>query len=67
MVNYSHIIGEAMVVDVEALHDRFPLRQITGKGPKMRSHGYRQLRRWKVVSWLPLMFLGYESIYRLKN
>ena len=33
MVNYSHIIGEAMVVDVEALHDRFPLRQIAEKGP----------------------------------
>ena len=31
-------------VDVEALHDRIPLRQITGKGPKMGSHGYRRLR-----------------------
>ena len=27
-------------VDVEALRDRFPLRQIAGKGPKMGSHGY---------------------------
>ena len=34
-------------VDVEALHDRFPLRRSTGKGPKMGSHGYRRLRRWK--------------------
>ena len=34
-------------VDVEALRDRFPLRQIAGKGPKMGSHGYRELRRWK--------------------
>ena len=34
-------------VDVEALHDRFPLWQIAGKGPKMGSHGYRRLRRWK--------------------
>ena len=34
-------------VDVEALDDRFPLRHIIGKGPKMGSHGYRRLRRWK--------------------
>ena len=34
-------------VDVEALRDPIPLRQITGKGPKMGSHGYRRLRRWK--------------------
>ena len=30
-------------VDVEALRDRFPLRQIAGKGPKMGSHGYRRV------------------------
>ena len=41
-------------VDVEALHDRFPLRQITGKGPKMGSHGYRRLRRWKSGFVAPL-------------
>ena len=34
-------------VDVEALHDRILLRQIAEKGPKMGSHGYRRLRRWK--------------------
>ena len=34
-------------VDVEALRDRIPLRQIAGKGPKMGSHGYRRLRQWK--------------------
>ena len=34
-------------VDVEALRDRFPLRRSAGKGPKMGSHGYRRLRRWK--------------------
>ena len=33
-------------VDVEA-HGRFPLRLSAGKGPKMGSHGYRRLRRWK--------------------
>ena len=34
-------------VDVEALRDRFPLRQIAGKGPKMGSHGYKRLQWWK--------------------
>ena len=53
--------------DVEALHDRFPLRQIAGKGPKMGSHGYRRLRRWKSGFVAPLMFLGYKSIYRRKK
>ena len=41
-------------VDVEALRDRIPLRQITGKGPKMGSHGYRRLRRWKSGFVAPL-------------
>ena len=34
-------------VDVEALCDRIPLRQDAEKGPKMGSHEYRRLRRWK--------------------
>ena len=33
--------------DVEALRDRFPLRQIAGNGPKIGSRGYRRLWRWK--------------------
>ena len=40
-------------VDVEALRDRFPLRQIAGKGPKMGSHGYRRLRQWISVLVAP--------------
>ena len=36
-------------VDVEALRDRIPLRQIARKGPKMGSHGNRRLRRWKSI------------------
>ena len=51
-------------VDVEALHDRIPLRQITEKGPKMDLMGTEGCGGGKVVSWLPLMFLGYKSIYR---
>ena len=31
-------------VDVEALHDQIPLRQIVGKGPKMGSHENRPHR-----------------------
>ena len=54
-------------VDVEALRDRFPLRQIAGKGPKMGSHGYRRLRWWKSGFVAPLMFSGYGSIYRRKK
>ena len=46
-------------VDVEALSDRIPLRQITGKGPKMGSHGYRSGRRWKSGFVAPLdVFYG---------
>ena len=41
-------------VDVEALHDRIPLRQDAGKGPKMGSHGYRRLRQWKSGFVAPL-------------
>ena len=54
-------------VDVEALRDRFPLRQITGKGPKMGSHGYRRLQRWRSGLWLSVIDLGYKSIYRRKK
>ena len=41
-------------VDVEALRDRIPLQQITGKGPQMGSHGYKRLRRWKSGFVAPL-------------
>ena len=54
-------------VDVEALRDRFPLRQSAGKGPKMGSHGYRRLRRWKSGFVAPWMFSGYVGIYRRKK
>ena len=54
-------------VDVEALHDRFPLRRSAGKGPKMGSHGYRRLRRWKGGCMAPLKVFGiFENIYRRK-
>ena len=37
------------MVDVDALRDRIPLRQIAGKGPKMGSHENRRLRRQKSI------------------
>ena len=46
--------GKGIKVDVEALLDRFPLWQITEKGPKMGSHGYRRLWRWKSSFVAPL-------------
>ena len=50
-------------VDVEALRDRIPLRQDAGKGPKMGSHGYRRLLRWKSGFVAPLEdFGGFEYI-----
>ena len=45
-------------VNVEALRDRTPLRQIAGKGPKMGSHGYRRLQEWKSGSVAPLDAFG---------
>ena len=41
-------------VDIEALRDRIPLRQIAEKGPQMGSHGYRRLRRWRSGFVAPL-------------
>ena len=36
-------------VNVDALHDRIPLRQIAEKGPKLGSHGKRGLRQRKSI------------------
>ena len=40
-------------VYVNALHDRIPLRQGAGKGPKMGSHKNRRLRRRKSILVCP--------------
>ena len=60
-----HLRGNG--VDVEALHDRIPLRQIAGKAPRWDLAGREGCGGAKVVSWLPPMFLGYKSINRRKN
>ena len=54
-------------VDVEALRDRIPLRQIAGKGLRLDLTGIEGCGSGKVVSWLSWMFLGYKSIYRRRN
>ena len=54
-------------VDVEALRERIPLRQIAGKGPNMGSHGYRRLWQWKSGFVAPLEVFGvFENTYRRK-
>ena len=45
-------------VDVEALRDRIPLRQISGKGPRWDLTGTEGCGGGKVVSWLSWIFQG---------
>ena len=54
-------------VDVGALCDRIPLRQIAGIGPRWDLTGTEGCGCRKVVLWLPWVFLGYKSIYRRKK
>ena len=54
-------------VDVEALHDRFPLRRSSGKGPRWDFLGTKGCGGGNRVSWCSRMFLGYMSIYRRKK
>jgi hypothetical protein len=51
-------------VDVEALRDRIPLRQIAGKGPKMGSGVSGTCGGWNCFSWMLLGFREYMRIYR---
>ena len=54
-------------VDVEALRDRFPSSRSPEKATRWDLTGTEGCGGGKVVSWLPLMFLGYKSIYRRKK
>ena len=40
-------------IDVESLHDRIPLWQIAGEGPRWDLTGTEGRGDGKVVSWLP--------------
>ena len=53
-------------VDVEALHDRIPLRQIAEKGPKMDLTGIEACGGGKIFWWMPLMVWEYLGIYSAK-
>ena len=53
-------------VDVDALRDRIPLRQITGKAPRLDLSGTEASGGGKVLSWLFLVLGEYLGIYRTK-
>ena len=62
MVNYSHIIGEAMVLMQKPSVIEFPSDRSPEKVPRWDLMGTEGCSGGKVVSWLPWMFLGYKSI-----
>ena len=67
MVNYSHIIGEAMVLMQKPSVIESPSGRSLEKAPRWDLMGIEGCGGGKVVSWLPWMFLGYKSIYRRKK
>ena len=54
-------------VDVEALHDRFPLRQIAGEGPRWYLTGTEGCGGGIRFLALYLVVWGYVGIYRRKE
>ena len=60
----THTSSEGQWVDVDALHDQFPLRHITGKGSQIGSLGNKAPDGVKVFSWPFLARLEYLGIYR---
>ena len=54
-------------VDVDALRDRFPLRQITGKAPRWDLTGTEGCGGGIRFSWMLLLVWGYVGIYRRKK
>ena len=67
MVNYSRFIGEAMALMYKPSMIDSPSGGAPKKAPKWDLMGIEGCGVGKVVSWLPLMFLGYKSIYRRKK
>ena len=67
MVNYSCFIGEAMVLMYKPSVIDSPSGRSPEKAPRWDLMGTEGCGGGKVVSWLPLMFLGYKSIYRRKK
>ena len=54
-------------VDVEAICDRIPLRQIAVKAPRWDLTSIEGYGGGKAVSWLSMINLGYKSIYSSKK
>ena len=66
-VNYSHIIGEAMVFMWKPSVIDSPSGGALEKAPRWDLMGTEGCGGGKVVSWLSLIDLGYKSIYRRKK
>ena len=66
MVNYSHIIEEAMVL-MKKPSINSPSGRSPEKAPRWDLTGTEGCGGGKVVSWLSARFLGYKSIYRRKK
>ena len=54
-------------VDVEALRVESPCGRMLEKASRWDLTGTEGCGGGKVVSWLPMMFVGYKSIYRRRN
>ena len=67
VVNYSHIIGEAMVLMQKPSVINAPSGGAPEKAPRWDLTATEGCGGEKVVSWLPLINLGYKSIYRRKK
>ena len=67
MVNYSHIIREAMVLMYKPSVIESPSGKSPEKVPRWDLTGIAGCGGGKLVSWLPWMFSGYKSIYRRRK
>ena len=67
MVNYSHIIGEAMVLMYKPSVIDSPSSGALEKAPRWDLMGIEGCGSGNRVSWCSRMFSGYMSIYRRKK
>ena len=67
MVNYSRFIGRAMDLMQKPSMIESPSGRVPEKVPRWDLTGTEGCGGGKVFSWLPLMVLGYKSIYGQKN
>ena len=67
VINYSRIIREAMVLMRKPSVIKFPSGRTPEKAPRWDLTGTKGCDSGKVFSWMPLVVLGYKSIYRRKK